>query len=431
MSDSNHPRAKYRHLLDDKNVRRWYENIARGSSSCAEIYLRNIGNFCAAMNTSPSALAQKSTKEIEDILMDYIGLTEKKHAGSYIRNTIKIAKSWLAHNEIQLKRKIRITAANETPTLKDERVPTKEELKHIFLASSTQARAACAIVAHAGLRLESLGNYHASDGLRISDLPELKIEGTKATFERTPTSVVVRSSLSKTRLQYFTFLTDEACGYLKNYFEERLRDGEILAPDSPVITPKFAKKPFIRTVNIGDLMRLGIRNAGIKSRPYVLRCYFDTMLMLAESKGLVLRDYRQFWMGHKGDIENRYTTNKQRLPDSIIEDMRQAYGRSQEFLQTIEKPSTSKEVLAQSFREQLLLVAGFSKDEIEKMDASFMGDDKLQEIVRKKLLGAPANSGVKQKAVHINEVAKYLSQGWEFVANLPDKQVVIRNNTQQ
>jgi len=55
---------------------------------------------------------------------------------------------------------------------------------------------------------------------------------------------------------------------------------------------------------------------------YVLRSYFDTQLMLAESKGLVLRDYRTFWMGHKGDIENRYTTNKQRLPEEVIEDMR-------------------------------------------------------------------------------------------------------------
>ena len=28
--------------------------------------------------------------------------------------------------------------------------------------------------------------------------------------------------------------------------------------------------------------------------PYVLRAYFDTQLMLAESKGLVLEDYRSF-----------------------------------------------------------------------------------------------------------------------------------------
>jgi len=33
-----------------------------------------------------------------------------------------------------------------------------------------------------------------------------------------------------------------------------------------------------------------------RARAYVLRSYFDTQLMLAESKGLVIRDYRQFWM---------------------------------------------------------------------------------------------------------------------------------------
>ncbi|NIM44298.1 MAG: site-specific integrase, partial [Nitrososphaeria archaeon] len=81
-------------------------------------------------------------------------------------------------------------------------------------------------------------------------------------------------------------------------------------------------------------IRVAIRKAGFPWRPYVLRSYFDTQLMLAESKGLVLRDYRQFWMGHKGDIENRYTTNKQRLPEEVVEDMREAYRRSQDYLQT-------------------------------------------------------------------------------------------------
>jgi hypothetical protein len=47
--------------------------------------------------------------------------------------------------------------------------------------------------------------------------------------------------------------------------------------------------------------------------------------MLAESKGLVVHDYRMFWTGPKGDIENRYTTNKHRLLESLIEDMCEAY----------------------------------------------------------------------------------------------------------
>jgi hypothetical protein len=32
--------------------------------------------------------------------------------------------------------------------------------------------------------------------------------------------------------------------------------------------------------------------------------------MIAESDGLILRDYRSFWMGHKVDIEHTYTVNK-------------------------------------------------------------------------------------------------------------------------
>jgi len=93
---------------------------------------------------------------------------------------------------------------------------------------------------------------------------------------------------------------------------------------------KARMKTFVRATSIGDAIRQAIRRVGFNWRPYVLRAYFDTQLMLAESKGLVIRDYRQFWMGHKGDIENRYTTNKCRLPEDVIEDMREAYRRSQE-----------------------------------------------------------------------------------------------------
>jgi hypothetical protein len=262
----------------------------------------------------------------------------------------------------------------------------------------------------------------------MRDLPELKIKGSEVSFEKIPTIVVVRSTLSKTRHQYFTFLTEEACSYVKDYLEERLRDGEQLIADSAVVKPKVAQKPFIRTVNIGDMMRVAIRGAGLPWRPYVLRCYFDTQLMLAESKGLVLRDYRQFWMGHKGDIENRYTTNKQRLPESVVEDMRAAYARSEEFLQTKVKEETSEERLRGSFRKQLLLVAGFSQEELDKMDVPSMSDEELQNIVKKRLLGGQVANGAFQKVVSVGEANDYLAKGWEYVAKLSNNKVVIKMN---
>jgi len=147
--------------------------------------------------------------------------------------------------------------------------------------------------------------------------------------------------------------------------------------------------------------------------------------MLAESKGLVLRDYRQFWMGHKGDIENRYTTNKCRLPESVIEDMREAYKRSQEYLQTT-KPETGREKLIEEFRKQLLVVAGFSQDEIDRIDVTGLTDEEFQDLVRKRLLGRRDEDCGTQKVISLDELEEYLENGWEYVATLPNKKVVIK-----
>jgi hypothetical protein len=419
------PRSKYAYLLEDKNVKRWYDNVARGSPAAAEIYLRNLGNFCQTNQLTPRKLASKRPPAIENLLMDYVSATQEKHAGSYINNTIKVIKSWLAHNRIELKRKIKITGAHETPTLKDERVPTKDELRRIFLSASKQARIACALVAHGGLRLETIGNYQGRDGLRMRDLPELQFKGDKVSFEQMPTIVLIRPNLSKARHQYFTFLSEEACGYVKDYLEERLMDGQKLTPDSALVVPKFAPKPFIRTVNTGDMIRQPIRSAGLPWRPYVLRSYFDTQLMLAESKGLVLRDYRQFWMGHKGDIENRYTTNKHRLPASVIDDMREAYRRSQEYLQTT-KAEVGEEKIKEAFKKQLLAVAGFKEEELTKYELATMTDEELHRLVKQRLLGDMASNGSRQKVVPISEVERFLTEGYEYVASIPNDRAIIK-----
>jgi hypothetical protein len=420
-------KSKQDFLNADPDVKRWYDNISRGSQSTADVYLRRLRAVCQSFNTSPKGLASLSDAELYNLLLDLASTMEKAgHAGSYTESTVKIVKSWLSHNGKEVKRKIKIKGARETPSLKDERVPTKEELKRILLSGDKKARAACVLIAHSGLRIEVLGNYDGKDGLTVADLPQLEIRHDSVCFKQTPTMLVVRSELSKAGHRYFTFLSEEGCEYLKDYLDERIKDGEELAPRSPLITPKLKMKPFIRATNIGDSIREAIRAGGFAWRPYVLRSYFDTQLMLAESKGLVLRDYRQFWMGHKGDIENRYTTNKQRLPESVVEDMRAAYERSQDFLQTKEKESTSEEKLRDSFRKQLLLVAGLSQEEVDKLDLSSISDEELQSLVRKKLLGVPTPDSTKQKVVTVDEANGYLAKGWEYVAKVSNNRVIIK-----
>lgn len=64
----------------------------------------------------------------------------------------------------------------------------------------------------------------------------------------------------------------------------------------------------------------------------MLRAYFDTQLLIAESRGKIAHDFRVFFMGHKGSMEAKYTTNKGILPQLLIDEMRNAFSRSEEFL---------------------------------------------------------------------------------------------------
>jgi hypothetical protein len=418
-------RRKYGVLLEDEDTRRWYENMARGSQVTADVYLRRLGNFCRQNDTTPSNLLSRSEEELYNLLLDTVSSMENKYTGSYIQSVVKAVKSWLTHNGVEIKRQIKIKGANDTPSLRDERVPTQEELRKIFLSGDKKTRTASVLVAHTGVRIKTIGNYQGNDGLRVKDLPEMKVKGETVEFEAVPTLVVVRRELSKAGHQYLTFLSEEGCDYLMGYLETRMREGEKLTEDSAIVTPKQRMKPFIRATNVGDVIRQAIRKAGYGWRPYVLRSYFDTQLMLAESKGLVLRDYRGFWMGHKGDIENRYTTNKGRLPEIVIEDMRESYRKCQKYLQTFGSDDTSEERLKETFRKQLLLVAGFSSEEVEKLDPS-MDDEAFHEIVRKKLIGTMVNNGASQKVINVDEVEGFLSKGWDFVATLPDDRIVVK-----
>jgi hypothetical protein len=161
--------------------------------------------------------------------------------------------------------------------------------------------------------------------------------------------------------------------------------------------------------------------------------------MLAESKGLVLRDYRQFWMGHKGDIENRYTTNKHRLPDSVIEDMREAYRKSQQFLQTGETGEDAREVEALRKRQILdtAKLLGFSEDKIKKVEEALAKyeqvDEALDEIKKLGLESSRDNHQLsnyrKQQTTVIkgeNALVQLLNQHWDLVRELKDDRYILR-----
>ena len=421
---------KYRDLLLDDDVQRWFENLRAKSVLTATVALRNLGHYCELTKTTPKEIlneARANEKDFRYGFTDFVRKLEKEgKAGSYIARFKKVILSWLKFNDIRLQLTVNISGENETPTIVNERVPSKEELARILRKATSRGRVAIAVMAFSGLRPESLGDYEGTDGLRLGDLKELKLSD-EIQFDRIPATVMVKSKLSKARHQYFSFIGEEGATYIREYLEERRKQGEELTYESPLLqfdVRGVKKNAFLRTTLVTRDIREAIEQAGLKMRPYVLRAYFSTALDIAESKGLISHPWRQFIMGHKGDIEARYSTNK-RLPPDIIDEMRESYNKSTRFLET-RISDVSEDNARLYLQQQLLSAVGYRQDEMDKMNLADLNAEDFQKLLRDKVTGAMTSNGSRQKLVSMDEIEKLLSEGYEFQAVLPNGRAVMK-----
>jgi site-specific recombinase XerC len=417
--------AEKRRRLGDPEIRRWYDNLARGSPITADHYLRSMYVFAQKNKIEPKALPKMAEARLHRALLDFVGAEERRGlAGSSVATYVKAVKSWLEFHGRRVDRPVRIKDATKTPTLSNERVPTQEELRRVLAIATPQQQAGISFLAFSGLRPEAVGNYLGTDGLRVGDLPDLKVAGSKVAFERTPAMVVVRSELSKAGHQYFSFLADDGCARVAEYLSQRAARGERIGPGTDVVHPKTAPKAFLRTVNVSDLVKAPILRARFDWRPYVLRAYFDTQLLLAESKGKVAHDYRVFWMGHKGTIESRYTVNKGRLTAGLIDDMRESYARCAPFLSTIAAAST--DASGDRILRALLLASGRTEEEVKKLDLASMDDGQIADLVRNET-GRNA-VGPRQQVIDESQLPRYLTDGWRFVSTVNGSKAVVERS---
>jgi integrase len=419
--------------MQNSDFAQWIENVARGSKVTAEAALRRMGRVCILLNTSPGEIARMPRKEAGELLVTVVSRLEKEgNRGSSIAGYVKSLKSWWLFNDVEVTKPVRLS--RDEGLYDNERVPSSAELQLILDHADLQKRAACAIMAFAGVRPQVLGNRDADDGLRVSDLPEMTIkDGDEVEFPKVPTLVVVRKTLSKTRHQYLTFLPEQGCNHVRQYLRWRMRAmKEKLSPSSPIITANPTNRPylgrFIRTTNISDEVRTAIRKAGFKWRPYVLRRYFDTRMMGAEQDGVIIRDCRAFWMGHSGDVEHTYTLNKGQLPQDLMEGMREAFARaSEKYLVTSRRETISQETVLATINHKFLELAGYTDEEISNMqDLSKLSVDEMKQLLRAKDRDRLGLNGNKQKVVPMSEVKRMVEDGWEFVSGLPGEECVVR-----
>jgi len=431
---------KYKEMLNDKEISRWFENLRAKSYLTATVYLRGLGYYCEITDSTPyTILEDAKSGKLRNDFMDFVRKLEKEgKAGSYIARYKKVIRSWLGFNGVDFKLTANIAYEGRSPRVEGERIPEKTELAKILRNGSPRARLAISLLAFSGLRPETLGNAEGTDGLKISDFPEMRIEGNKVEFDKTPTMISVRYTLSKAKNSYFTFLSNEGMTYLREYLETRISEGDVLTPETPLfkLDPQGRiSHSFIRTQLATRDIRKAIVSSGFSWRPYVLRAYFATALDNAENKGLISHPWRMFFMGHKGDIEARYSTNK-RLPPDMIEEMRDAYARASKYFETEEhgiKEEDVAKITNNTMKETALMIleTAYGMNLTDKEREELMGFERdellerLKQIFRDKKAQI-LNNGNKHKTIPERELETYLNQGWELVQIYPrgDKAVI-------
>ena len=462
--DENGNRKTHFDLLQNEDIKRWYDNLKAKSPLTAGVYLRGMGFYCNKMNTSPERILEdgKAIKPLQVQFDSFVRMMEGEgKAGAYIARYKKIIHSWTKYNDVDFKSNTIIRDENINLRTQSETVFTPEELGRILRHSSLRAKVEISLMAFAGLRPRSISNEDGSDCLKIGDIPELRIRDGHVEFDKEPVRIIVRYNLNKGRKHgYTTFLGPEGMTYLKEYLESRISDGEVLNDNSPIVQydrnvkrehafiPTFYIEREIRGAIIGSgffTMKENKQQKEFKSatkRPYLLRAYFATAMDISEQKGYVSHPWRQYWMGHSGDMESRYSTNKN-LRDSEIEEMRQAYSKCLQYLETQYKEMRpeDKESLEKVLTGTVLQkIFGYSKEESEKLMQ--LSDEELQKELQKRLGNATDPESIRRKAMQdareiskrknrqvmipISYVDQYFEQGFEFVSAIGSDRAIMQ-----
>ncbi len=435
-------------LLDDPLVRSWWDERSLRSRLSADSYLRHIGLFVERLNRKPAellALARDDPDAFRALLIKYAA--EQKRAGlldSYISKTFEGLRSLFKHHRVRFDEFPPLSPIRGA-SLADERVPTQQELGQVLERLSQRGRVIALFLAHTGVRPGVLGSYGGESGLTLGDLPELDF-GPPIQFREIPFVVRVPAELSKTRRQYITFGTEQLATALIAYLNARREGGEKLNEFSPVAIPGTLRgaaarsrgearfhRGFIAMKNIvGEIQKVLHSTApkGVRWRPYVLRSYCSTRLLLAEGQGRISRDLREAILGHDGGVASRYNVGK-RWGEELLAEARREYANAAEFLET---NAQSRVNVAAEFRRTLLAVAGMSEEQAAKHVND--SNEELLTILRQKLTGrdaavpAPANGNGNghgtQKPFTLEEAEALLAQGWTYIANFGPNRVLLQ-----
>lgn len=428
-----------RAFLAETTVRTWYDERSLRSVLSADVDARKLALLLERLQLDPSGIVREAKEDPDRLrarLVRYA--SDMKKAGkldTYIEKTFSGLRSYLAFRRVTFDGFPRLGSAIGT-SIANERPPTPEELGRILQRLSLRGRTVALLMAHSGVRPQVLGSYLGEGGLVLGDLPDLDLK--TLSFREQPFVVRVRAELSKTGVAYLTMGSRESAETISTYLADRREAGEVLKADSPLVAgaaegdlrgaarrrvkqARF-RRGFIATGNVTmELARVLHASAGEgeRLRPYALRGYFSTRLMLAEGAGKITRDLREAFLGHDlKSVSRRYNLSK-KWGEDMLENARRQYRAAEPFLLTSGIPAESG---TERVLRALLKARGATDDEIDSLSSKSPAE--LDQWVKNRGLSASPEKR-QQKPVSVEQAPDLLAAGWEYVGPL-GSQVILR-----
>ncbi|EQD50579.1 integrase/recombinase, partial [mine drainage metagenome] len=339
-------------IASDAKVRDWYNEKSLRSRLSADTYARMLCLISERLGMSPEEIVTSAKQNPDSLRVSLTNCASALMKDGWLDTSVSkgflMVKAYLKYRHANVDVFPRLSSTTGE-TIQKERVPTQGELATVLDKLTLRGRVVALFMAHSGLRPQVLGFYQAENGLRLRDLPDLKLQDKATAFKEVPFVVRVPASLSKTRTSYTTFGTSQQATALLAYLSERRDGGEKLSPDSPVVATHPTRgaartKQSNATFSNGFLTTSVLMRElhevlgsslpeGVTWRPYVLRSYCSTRLMLAEGAGKMARDLREAILGHDTGISGRYNVGKP-WGEEILKEARAQYKRAASFLET-------------------------------------------------------------------------------------------------
>ncbi len=436
-----------RQLLADQRVSDWHAQMSKAGRNrlSAISNVRKLSFLLDRLDASVDEVEKLAREDPEGLrrrLNRYATETvEGGRTSNYLIRLFAALRAYLKFRRISVAPDYFPKLESVTGTsIATEKVPSQEQLGIVLDRLSVRGKVVALLMAHSGVRPQTVGMYEAADGLVLSDLPELVLTP-EPHFEKIPFVILGRAALAKRRKSWTSFGSQQLATSIVAYLGERKDAGEKLAPNSPLVTAKEtrgiaatrqeearSKKGFITTTRVVfEVAHVLHATApkGVRWRPYVLRGFFSTALLRAG----VDRELREGMMAHDTGVPGAYCVGKP-WGDDLIEKARKEYARACEFLETLTRPGG--EDRDSELKASILRMFGYSREESETLVSNPEAD--VNALIRRKL-GLPAGSAEsvvappkrdgEQRVIEADAAESYLDAGWKFRSPLNGTKAVV------